>query len=45
MTTIRLSAKTLHDLKIRKAQFEDKSYDETIRHLLSASTKKYDIGY
>ena len=34
MTTIRLSPDTLHALRIRKAQFNDKSYDETIQHLL-----------
>ena len=36
MTTIRVSDKTLHALKIRKAQFDDKSYDETIMFLLGA---------
>ena len=34
MTTIRLSSEALHALRIRKAQFNDKSYDETILHLL-----------
>ena len=34
MTTIKLSNKSLHALRIRKAQFNDKSYDETISHLL-----------
>ena len=34
--TIRLSDETLHMLKIRKAQFDDKSYDETIKYLLGA---------
>ena len=36
MTTIRLSAETLHELRMRKSQFDDKSYDQTIRHLLGA---------
>ena len=34
MTTIKLSSKSLHALRIRKAKFGDKSYDETISHLL-----------
>lgn len=36
MTTIQLTEETLQELRIRKAQFGDKSYNETIRHLLGA---------
>lgn len=36
-TTIRISSETLHELRIRKAQFDDTSYDETIMHLLGAN--------
>jgi hypothetical protein len=35
MAMIRISEETLHTLKVRKAKFDDKSYDETIRNLLS----------
>ncbi len=35
-TTIQITEETLHALKIRKAQFDDKSYDETIKYLLGA---------
>ena len=35
MTTIQVTQETLQLLRIRKAQFADKTYDETINHLLA----------
>ena len=40
LVTLKIEEDTMQELRIRKAQFNDKSYDVTIKNMLGMSTHK-----